>query len=52
MAYVSLVIDIKYVVTYKIFIVTANSVKKITRTLHHVNSNPRNSVLVQELVLT
>ena len=43
--------DGKYVVTYKIFIVTARSVKRERITVHHEISPLRKSVRVQELVL-
>ena len=50
MAYGSLVVDIKYVVAYNVFIVTTHSIKNKTRTVQHGNSNPINSVFVQGLV--
>ena len=43
--------DGKYVVTYKIFIVTSCSVKRKNIRVRHGNASSQNSFLVQELVL-
>ena len=51
MAYGYLVTYGKNILTYKIFIVTARSVKEKKRTLLHDISPSRNIFLVQELVL-
>jgi hypothetical protein len=50
MAYGYLGTDGKYMVTYRIFIVTASSDKIEKRTVHHESSPSRKNVLVQELV--
>jgi hypothetical protein len=50
MAYGYLGTDGKYIVTYRIFIVTARSDKIKKRTVCHESSPLRKNVLVQELV--
>ena len=51
MAYGYLETDGKYVVTYKIFIVTSHSIKEKKRTVRHESSPSRKSVLVQKILL-
>ena len=51
MAYSDMGTDGKYVVAYKIFIVTAWSIMRKKGTVRHESSVSRKSVLVQELVL-
>jgi hypothetical protein len=52
MAIWALMVSSKYIVTYRIFIVTARSGKIKKRTVRHESSPSRKNVLVQELVRT